>query len=202
MTNPHKTENIRIVAVGGSVRPGNFTSKALQLTVNEIRTNHPKITIDLFDPASLNLGLPGAENPSPQIKQLNEAVSKATGIIFATPEYHGSYSSVIKLVIDNLGFPSAVAGKPVALLGVAAGRIGAIKALEHLRSVCSHIGAIVLPGPVSVASVNTVFDDDGHCLDPELEKRIRGTATSLIDYIHNHICPKLALEAMVRDSSQ
>ncbi len=119
-------------------------------------------------------------------------------MVLATPEYHGSYSSVIKLVIENLGFPSVMAGKPVALLGVAAGVIGAIKALEHLRSVCSHIGAIVLPGPVSVAGVEKVFDAEGRCLDPATEKRIRSVATNLIDYIHANICPRMALEAMVR----
>ncbi len=126
------------------------------------------------------------------------AMREATGVILATPEYHGSFSSVIKLVIENLGFPSGVSGKPVALLGVAAGQIGAIKALEHLRSVCSHVGAIVLPGPVSVAGVQQVFDDQGRCLDEKIEARIRGVATHLIDYIQTNVCPRMALEAMVR----
>ena len=104
----------------------------------------------------------------------------------------------MKLLIDNLGFPSVLSGKPVALLGVAAGRIGAIKALEHLRSVCSHVGAIVLPGPVSVAGVQKLFDGDGNCLDEATEKRIRGVATNLIDYIEGAICPRIALEEAVR----
>ena len=72
-----------------------------------------------------------------------------------------------------------LAAKPVALLGVAAGAIGAIKALEHLRSVCSHIGAIVLPGPVSVAGVTRVFDENGKCIDAGTEKRVRGIARRL-----------------------
>jgi len=80
---------------------------------------------------------------------------------------------VIKLVIESLGFPSALAGKPNALLGVAAGQIGAVKSLEALRSVCSHVGAIVLPGPVSVANVRAVFDDDGSIRDEKIEARIR-----------------------------
>ena len=87
---------------------------------------------------------------------------------------------------------------PPALLGVAAGAIGAIKALEHLRSVCSHIGAIVLPGPVSIAAVQSVFDADGNCTDEKIEKRIRSAATNLTDYIKENICPRIALEEMVR----
>jgi NAD(P)H-dependent FMN reductase len=77
--------------------------------------------------------------------------------------------------------------------------IGAIKALEHLRSVCSHVGAIVLPGPVSVAGVQQVFDEQGRCLDEKTEKRIRGVATHLLDYISMNVCLRVALEAMVRE---
>ena len=129
---------------------------------------------------------------------MQETVAAATGVILATPEYHGSYSSVMKLLIDNLGFPSALSGKPVALLGVAGGRIGAIKALEHLRSVASHIGALVLPGPVSVARVRTVFDDEGRALDDAVASMIRGVPVKLIHYIEQNICPRISLEAMVR----
>ncbi len=139
---------------------------------------------------------------SPGAKSLREKVGAATGVVLATPEYHGSFSSVLKLAIENLGFPSVLAGKAVALLGVAAGQIGAIKSLEHLRSVCSHVGAIVLPGPVSVANVQKVFDADGRILDPVTEKRIRSVATNLIGYIESNICPRFALEALVREAAE
>jgi len=190
-------KGIRIVALLGSVRPQNFTSKALALVVDEIKKNKD-ITFQMIDPSTMNLPLPGMSTNSDDVEILKNKVSEATGVILATPEYHGSFSSVMKLVIDNLGFPSVLSGKPVSLLGVAAGQIGAIKALEHLRSVCSHVGAIVLPGPISVANVQKLFDDEGHCLDEAIEKRIRRVATNLIDYIRGYICPKIALEEMVR----
>lgn len=130
---------------------------------------------------------------------MQESVKGASGLILATPEYHGSFSSMLKLMIENLGFPSAMAGKPVSLLGVASGRIGAIKSLEQLRGVCSHVGAIVLPGPVSVAGVNRVFDEEGNCLDESTEKKVRGVATGLMDFLRQNVCPRMALEAMVRE---
>lgn len=192
---------IRIVAVKGSVRPGNYTSKALALVVDELQSKD-NINVKVFDPATIKLALPGTQTDDPAVLELQESMREATGVILSTPEYHGSYSSVIKLVIENLGFPSGLSGKPVALLGVAAGQIGAIKALEHLRSVCSHVGAIVLPGPVSVAGVQKVFDDEGNCLDERVESRIRGLGNSLFDFIHNNICPRMALESMVREKSK
>ena len=194
-------ERIRIVAAVGSVRPGNFTLKAMNLVLDEVGKDRDVAT-QLIDPAKLKMALPGTAQDNSTMESLQKMVTEATGVILATPEYHGSYSSVIKLVIEHLGFPSVLSGKPVALLGVAAGSIGAIKALEHLRSVCSHVGAIVLPGPVSVAAVHKVFDDQGRCLDPGIEKRIRGVATNLVDYIRNTVCPRVALEQMVRLDSK
>ena len=189
-------QGIRIVAAAGSVRPGNFTGKALGLVLDELR-QYPEVAVDVIDLANIDLPLPGRDE-SEHADRVQAMVSTATGLILATPEYHGSYSSVIKLLIENLGFPSVLSGKPVALLGVAAGQIGAIKALEHLRSVCSHVGAIVLPGPVSLAGVQQLFDQQGRCLDEGTEKRIRGVARNLIDYIRKSICPRLALEEIAR----
>ncbi len=187
---------IQIVAVAGSVRPGNFTGMAINLAADEIG-KADDASIHVVDLSEVRLPLPG-QPASDDVKALQDRFSAATGIVLATPEYHGSYSSVIKLLIDNLGFPSVLSGKPVALLGVAAGQIGAIKALEHLRSVCSHVGAIVLPGPVSVAGVQRLFDEAGNCLDQSIEKRIRGLGTNLLDYIRGSICPRVALEEAVR----
>ncbi len=198
--NDGERDGVRIVAVLGTARPGNYTARALALVTDEIESRGD-IALDVIDPAGMNLPFPGTDADAPDAKALKELVSRATGVVFSTPEYHGTYSAMTKLILENLGFPSVLAGKPVGLLGVAAGQIGAIKALEHLRSVLSHIGAIVLPGPVSVAGVEQVFDEDGRCLDERMEGLIRGVATNLIDYIHSNICPRVALEQLVREGT-
>lgn len=191
---------IEIVGVLGTGRPGNYTQKALALAMDEVRA-HPNVNCQVIDPAGLTLPFPGSGDGNRDAAAMRERVGEATGVIMATPEYHGSFSSVLKLIIENLGFPSALRGKPVALLGVAAGRIGAIKSLEQLRSVCSHVGAIVLPAPVSVAGVRDVFDAEGKCGDPAIERQIRGLANNLLDYIGSAICPKVTLEEMLRGES-
>ncbi len=188
---------IRIAVVCGSVRPGSYTMKATRLVMDEL-AQQSDVVADVIDPAELHLPPPGVVSDTDSAQVLQEAVAAATGVIFATPEYHGSFSSVTKLVIENLGFPSRLFGKPIALLGVAAGSIGAVKSLEQLRCVCSHVGAIVLPAPVSVARVRQKFDEDGNCLDARVEELVRGVATNLLGYIRLHRCPPTALEAMVR----
>src|SRR5438309_118732 len=191
---------IRIVVINGSVRPGNYTGMASKYVVDELR-KHPKVSVEVVDPAGLNLPFPGTDPHSAATKKLQDTVRAATGVILVTPEYHGSFSSVMKLVIENLGFPSVLAGKPVALLGVAAGSVGAIKSLEHLRGVASHIGAFVLPLPISVPNIQKVFDASGHPLDPAVDKLIRTAATNVMNYIHQNICPSVTLERLLRSGA-
>jgi chromate reductase len=147
-----------IVCISGTNRPDNYTARALGIVVDAFRHSH--IDPLVFDARNLSLAFPGHPDPGDG-ERLRTAIAAAPGVILATPEYHGSFCAMTKLIIENLGFPSVLAGKPVALVGVAAGRIGAIKALEQLKSVCAHIGAIVVPGAVSVAGVQQVFDEQG-----------------------------------------
>ena len=189
---------IRIAVLLGSVRPDNYTRRAAALVVDELQNRG--VHVDVVDPAGMELPLPGT-GTSPDVEAMQQTVRDATALVMCTPEYHGGLSSVIKLMIENMGFPSAMSGKPVALLGVAAGRIGAIKSLEMLRSICSHVGCLVLPMPVSVANVQSVFDADATVLDAEVEKSVRGVASTVLDYLNRHVCPLVTLAAMAREGT-
>ena len=107
---------IRIATIAGSPRPANNTAKALALVENELET-HPKVQVVSLKPFSLNLPFPGMSGDFPGQTQLHDAVRDATAVVFATPEYHGSFSALTKLAIENLGFPSVLSGKPIGLLG-------------------------------------------------------------------------------------
>ena len=115
---------------------------------------------------------------------LKALVTGAAGILIATPEYHGSISSTLKLAIDNLGYPSTFEGKTIAILGVAMGP-SADNALAHLRHILTHIGGEVLPGGASVGSVHKVFDEDGRCIDEAAEAEVRGVAARLLEHLEN-----------------
>jgi NAD(P)H-dependent FMN reductase len=169
---------IEIVTILGTARPGNYTGKALELVQDELREAGVQVTS--VNPAELSLAFPG-QPQTDDARELRDTVSRATGVVIATPEYHGSFAAQLKLMIENLGFPSVL--------------------VEQLRSVCSHVGGIVLPGPVSVAGVRKLFDENGNCLDEGTEKQIRGVARRLLDYVRQNICPAVALEAMVRPTS-
>jgi NAD(P)H-dependent FMN reductase len=113
---------------------------------------------EVIDPRSLRFVVPHHPDDdggsSELAAKLQAQVQAAEKIIFITPEYDGSYSAVSKILIEHLGYPSVLAGKPVSVIGVATGRIGAYRAIEHLRGVLLHIGAYVCPALLSLAEVH------------------------------------------------
>lgn len=177
-------DKIKITVINGSVRKGNFTEKALNAAVRELNLME---NIELFyvDPVEYNLNFPGVENEYDDSEKLKELASVSDGLLLGSPEYNGTYSAALKLIIENLGYPSLMDGKPVALVGVASGKIGAIKSLEHLRSVCSHNGAYVLPFPVSISRVQDKFDEKGNLIDKGIENLINSLVKNLVQFIEH-----------------
>lgn len=188
-----------IVCISGTSRPGNFTARALAVVVDELKNAGEQVTE--FDARELVLAFPG-QPETEDARNIQQAVKAASGVVFAGPEYHGSVCAMAKLIVENLGFPSHLAGKPIALVGVAAGRIGAIKSLEQMKGICSHVGAVVLPGAVSIAGVQQVFDEQGNCLDKGSEQALRGVAQAMRRFLNDFVCPKFALEEMVRQGGR
>ncbi|UCC23876.1 MAG: NAD(P)H-dependent oxidoreductase [Gemmatimonadales bacterium] len=185
----------RILCISATSRPNNYTARALGVVVDELCRNGADV--EVLDARELHLPFPGQPDDG-DAERLRLKVEEASAVILATPEYHGGYAAMCKLIIENLGFPSVMADKPLGLLGVAAGRIGAIKSLEQLRAVCSHVGALVLPRAVSIAGVRKAFTPDGACTDPATEAALRGLARSLLDFLESYAGTHDALETAVR----
>lgn len=196
---PNTEASYDIVSISATSRPGNYTAKALAVVNAELEAQHRKPVV--YDARELTLSFPG-EEPTPDARRLRSSIEACAGVVLATPEYHGGFSAMTKLIIENLGFPSSLAGKPIALVGVAAGRIGAIKSLEQLRGICAHVGALAIPGAVSIAGVQKAFDAEGNCIDADVEAALEGAATSLLEFIRSYVCPRYALEAMVREQGE
>jgi NAD(P)H-dependent FMN reductase len=188
-----------VVCISGTSRPGNYTSRAMAVTVEALEALGENTTV--FDAREMTLGFPG-QPETDDARAIQKAVREASAVLIASPEYHGGICAHTKLIIENMGFPSGLAGKPVALLGVAAGRIGAIKSLEQLKGVMGHVGAVVIPGAVSIAGVQQVFDDEGRCTDESTGKALKKLADSLHAFLNDFVCPRHVLEQMVREGGE
>jgi FMN reductase len=167
-----------IVLMTGSVRPGSLTTAVMRIASAEIRGQG--LTTAEINPAGVSVPYFGAGLPEVVRLKYVAQLTQARGIILCTPEYNGSYSAVMKSLIESLGYPSPLEGKIISLIGVATGVIGAVKALEHLRSVCSHCGAHVSPFALSLSEAHKFIDKNGVCANEKVLDQIREISRKLI----------------------
>ncbi len=99
----------------------------------------------------------------------NEAMIPAQKFVFVIPEYNGGYPGVLKLFLDACSvraYKPTFYGKKAALVGVATGRAGNLRGLEHFTGVLMHVGTVVLPNRLPISSIEKLLDAEGRLTDP------------------------------------
>lgn len=161
---------MRIAMIAGSNRRNAVSTSILRYIESILKTKNIQVTlIDLSD-VRLPLYSPDAEVVSPEAEFLIRSVDQADGLIFATPEYHGSVSGSLKNALDYLD-NCHVEGKPVLPVSSAGGRLG-VSSLIHLQCMIRNLHGILCPDWVSVGDGRPVFDRDGTPLDQDIVRRI------------------------------
>ncbi len=128
----HNTPAIRVVGLSGSLRDGSYTRLAVQNALRgAAELGAETRLLDLRDYALMFCdGRVNEETCPPDVLRLRRDLRAAQGIILGTPEYHASFSGVLKNALDLMGFDE-FEGKMLGLVGVSGGRLGAINALEQ-----------------------------------------------------------------------
>ena len=179
---------LRVVAICGSLRPGSFTRKALTIALEGAREQGAETyVLDLADyDLPLCNGSKDAASYGPDVARLRQEIGAATGIILGTPEYHSSYSGVLKNALDLTGFQE-FEGKMVGLLAVSGGSMGATNALTALRAVGRSLHAWVVPHEASIPQAWKQFDEDGNLKDEAIAERVRELGRQVMRFacLHN-----------------
>ena len=183
--------HIRVVGVSGSVRPHSYTRMAIEVALRGAQEvgGHTEL-IDLRDYNLIFCDGKEDETGYPEdVFNLRKSVGQAQGIILGTPEYHGSFSGVLKNALDLMGFDE-LEGKMIGLVGVSGGRMGAFNALSSLRDVGRALHAWVIPEQASVPKVWSVFDDSGTLTDGELRERVLEVGRQVARFAYLHTSDK------------
>lgn len=179
---------IHIAAICGSMRgPESFTLRVLKVAADAIRERGDGDTVDLIDLGELVLPLrngPDDRPDHPATVDLKARVKRADAILLASPEYHNSFSGVLKNALDLLS-SEELRGKLFGLLGVGGGEAGAINTLGHLRYVVRGVGGWSLPAQVSIANAWKAFDGD-RLKDPDIDERLRFFVKELCRFARFH----------------
>jgi FMN reductase len=125
------------------------TGRAVEVRVVELRELAVNITQNLVN------GF-----PAPALREVQEAVQDADGLIAVTPVFSASYSGLFKSFFDVLD-DTALTGKPV-LVAATGGSPRHSLVLEHaLRPLFAYLRAVVVPTAVYGASEDWGTSGDG-----------------------------------------
>lgn len=106
---------------------------------------------------------------SPDIRELqDEVMIPADKFFFVIPEYNGSFPGALKLFLDAISvreYRKTFRGKKAALVGIATGRAGNLRGMDHLTGVLHHVGTHVMPNKLPISSIEKLMDADGNITD-------------------------------------
>jgi FMN reductase len=186
MTNSIAKEDLRVVAISGSLRSTGYTCKALKIALEGARELGAQTQLILLNDYDLVFvdGRDKAEYPT-GVHRLREDITSAQGIILGTPEYHGSFSGVLKNALDLMGFDE-FGGKMWGLVGVAGGSLGAVNALNSLRMIGRTLHAWVVPEQASISEAWKHFDEHGQTRDETTRQRLMDVGRQVARFAYLH----------------
>ena len=163
-----------LVAFTGSTRSASFHTRL----INSLPALAPADTqIAFFDLAEVpfyNQDLEDEAQPA-AVVALRAAVREADGVIFAAPEYNGSYSALTKNTIDWLSRPmrqGALMGKKVMLICVTPGPGGGQRISKTLNELLPLWGNEIVATVTSPAIHEKMAQDGDIVTDEELASQL------------------------------
>jgi FMN reductase len=171
---------VKIVGIGGSLRPGSSSYQALAVAIQRVQALGASTEILDLRQMQLPFCNGGDDYPDyPDVIRLRETVQAADGLILSTPEYHGSLSGVLKNALDLMDFDQ-LSGKVTGLISVLGGSSNS-NALNDLRVIMRWVHGWVIPEQIAIGQSWKAFAEDGKLLDEKLSQRFDQFAQSLVD---------------------
>ncbi|WP_420913694.1 NAD(P)H-dependent oxidoreductase [Brevibacillus agri] len=161
---------MHIAMIAGSNRQNATSTSVLRYIETILKARNIQVSFIDLRVVQLPLYSPDSDVVPLEADLLITAVKQADGLIFATPEYHGSLSGSLKNALDYLD-NGHVAGKPVLPVSSAGGPLG-ISSLIHLQGIIRNLHGILCPEWISIGDGQPAFDRDGVPQDMEIIQRI------------------------------
>lgn len=102
--------------------------------------------------------------------------------VLIMPEYNGSFPGVLKSMMDNSDIKRCWWYKKVMLVGVADGRAGNLRGMEHMTNILHYLRMHVLYDKVPLSRINEEIDANGNLLKPATAQVINNQIASFLKF--------------------
>ena len=163
---------VRVAIIIGSVRKGRQTHKIAHY-IKERFEEKDSIEIRILDLLDYNLPILEDEDEidsasRESIRSLGEELKRSDSVILISPEYHGSFTGVLKNALDY--YWKEFSQKPIGIATVSTGKHGGINASSQMQLLALSLGGYALPYKLIIPYADKAFDENNKPALPEIEK--------------------------------
>ncbi|WP_112377575.1 NADPH-dependent FMN reductase [Flagellimonas maritima] len=104
---------------------------------------------------------------------------------FFIPEYNGSYPGIVKLLLDIMSvreIKPSFNNKKACITGIASGRAGNLRGMDHLADVLNHLGIHVHPNKNPISSIFKILNSEDNSINDDAEKTIQNQIIQLLKF--------------------
>jgi NAD(P)H-dependent FMN reductase len=152
-----------ITVVAGTNKKGSLTRQVAENYFNRIQAHGKDVRLLLLEEIDFSFITHGMffHRPAEAIKLQKDFFDPATTLVFVVPEYNGSFPGILKVLIDSFDVKAAFENKRAALVGVATGRGGNLRGLDHLTGILHHMHVTIITGNVLISKAKEELDAKG-----------------------------------------
>jgi NAD(P)H-dependent FMN reductase len=174
-----------ITLISATNRPDSNTLKIAHYYLKKLGNRgieHAFFSLEQMPQDLLNNEMYGS-NKNLKMKLIEESLLiPTTKFIFVVPEYNGSFPGVFKAFIDASNISACFHNKKACMVGVAAGRAGNLRGMEHLTNIFNHLKMNVLHLKIPISDVSNQLDENGNIHNQEINALIDKQIDLLLDF--------------------
>lgn len=178
---------IKVLGIGGSLREGSQSERALRLALAGAAEAGAETTAIAGPALQLPFYDVGIAERTEQARELVEQFRRADGFIVVSPGYHGGMSGLVKNALDyaeDLHHDTRpyLDGRAVGAVAVAYGWQAAVTTLNQLRTTVHALRGWPTPLGAAVNSVETKFDEAGGASDERVVSALRAIGAQVAEF--------------------
>lgn len=122
------------------------------------------------------------ERKAPFLEMESSYLIPAQKFVFVVPEYNGGIPGILKLLFDNSDIKKCWWHKKALLVGLADGRGGNLRGLDHLTSILHYLKMNIYYNKIPVSRIRQEMDDLGKLSNPATEAAMLDQIQGFLNY--------------------